>query len=639
MQRIGKYEVVQLIGTGGFGSVYEARDPVIKRRVAIQTCTSDNEETRRRFHREAEIASHLEHRNIVEVFDAGFEGQVPYLAQEYLPGEDLDHVIERRAPLNLQHKLDILLQILRGLAHAHAAGVLHRDLEPGNVRLLDDGRVKLMDFAIARLMKTSAKSEMTVSDAAYLAPEQLRGEPVDQRADVYSWGLVAYELLTYERPFTGTQLPDLESNILNRAAPPLTRHWRDCPPALEGLVLRCLEKDRERRFAAAAEVIAALERQLGADPEATRIVLPAASPAATPLPQRAVPTETARAEEEGALSTQEMAALEALGEAPAPAAAAPRSPDDTQPAPALGETLGSGTSPVFVEPPALPPPAPAAASPPPPPRRRRLALWLGLAAGALLLLIVITAAGGVLLWRSLSGGPRRPAAEVPVPAPPAPPPAPALPAPPRPAELSLPGSAIPSLTVALDEGLPLPVTGPVRFDLPAGPDTLRFSAPGDAPREVMAEVEEGERRVLELPALERAAAPPRRAPRRPAVAPPPPAAVPAPPPAVPPPPRPVQRGDFVEAGPGVVPPRSVKVPSPRQVSGRNLPAEVLLTVAVLVDEQGRAVELRVQDGSDAPPPFAAAALDAAQRSTFRPATKDGVPVKMWTTLRFRFRPR
>src|SRR5687768_10530633 len=252
MQRIGKYEVVQLIGTGGFGSVYEARDPVIKRRVAIQTCTSDNEETRRRFHREAEIASHLEHRNIVEVFEAGFEGKVPYLAQEYLPGEELDHVIERRAPLNLQHKLDILLQILRGLAHAHAAGVLHRDLEPGNVRLLDDGRVKLMDFGIARLMKTesaSTKGEMAVDVAAYLAPEQVRGHPIDQRADLYSWGLVAYELLTYERPFTGTQLDDLESNILNRAAPPLTRHWRDCPPALEGLVLRCLEKDRERRFA------------------------------------------------------------------------------------------------------------------------------------------------------------------------------------------------------------------------------------------------------------------------------------------------------------------------------------------------------------------------------------------------------
>src|SRR5688500_14898143 len=403
MQRIGKYEVVQLIRTGGFGSVYEARDPVIKRRVAIQTCTSDNEETRRRFHREAEIASHLEHRNIVEVFEAGFEGKVPYLAQEYLPGEDLDHVIERRAPLNLQHKLDILLQILRGLAHAHAAGVLHRDLEPGNVRLLDDGRVKLMDFGIARLMKTesaSAQSGMTVGAAAYLAPEQLRGEPVDPRADIYSWGLVAYELLTYERPFTGTQLPVLESNILNRAAPPLTRHWRDCPPALEGLVLRCLEKDRERRFAAAAEVIAALERQLGADPEATRIVLPAASPAAPPLPQRALPTETARAEGGGALPTQEMAALEALGEAPAPAAAAPRPPDDTQPAPALGETLGSGTSPVFVEPPALPPPAPAAASPPPPPRRRRLALWLGLAAGARLPLIVIPAVRGGRLPRS-----------------------------------------------------------------------------------------------------------------------------------------------------------------------------------------------------------------------------------------------
>src|SRR6188474_1506214 len=195
MDKIGKYEVLRKIGAGGFAAVYEGRDPYLKRRVAIKTCATDYEDIRQRFYREAEIAGNLEHRNIVTVFDFGFEDTVPYLVQEYLPGEDLDHRMGRREPFPAPRKLEILEQIAEGLAYAHGQGVIHRDIKPGNIRLLEDGRVKIMDFGIARLQSVETrltKAGMTVGTAAYLSPEQVRGEPGGPQADVWAWGVLAY---------------------------------------------------------------------------------------------------------------------------------------------------------------------------------------------------------------------------------------------------------------------------------------------------------------------------------------------------------------------------------------------------------------------------------------------------------------
>src|SRR4029079_14897526 len=135
MDKIGKYEILEKIGTGGFGVVLKGRDPFIKRFVAIKTCSSDDEEMRKRFFREAEIAGNLQHRNVTTVYDFGFEGEVPYLVQEYLPGEDLDQLIARRS-LDPEQKLDYLIQIAAGLAYAHEQGVIHRDVKPSNVRVV-----------------------------------------------------------------------------------------------------------------------------------------------------------------------------------------------------------------------------------------------------------------------------------------------------------------------------------------------------------------------------------------------------------------------------------------------------------------------------------------------------------------------
>jgi len=159
MDKIGKYEVVRKIGQGGFGVVYEGRDPLIKRRVAIKTCSAEDEEIRRRFFREAEIAGNLQHRHVVTVFDLGVQEGVPYLVQEYLPGEDLAHKIKRKDVLDEYTKLSYLAQVAEGLEYAHRQGVVHRDIKPANIRILDDDSVKIMDFGIAKL--ASAETQLT----------------------------------------------------------------------------------------------------------------------------------------------------------------------------------------------------------------------------------------------------------------------------------------------------------------------------------------------------------------------------------------------------------------------------------------------------------------------------------------------
>jgi len=264
-KKIGKYEVVDKIGQGSFGTVYKGRDPDLKRDVAIKVCGVEDEGLRRRFYREAEISGNLQHKNIVTVFNFGLEGEVPYLVQEYLSGEDLDEVIKRRRPIPTAEKLRQLIQVSNGLAYAHSQGVIHRDIKPGNVRLLEDGEVKILDFGIAKL--ASAETQLTqkgvtLGTASYLPPEQVRGGELDQRADIFSLGVLAYELLTYERPFKGSTLSALVYQILYKIPMPMTSVWPDCPEELSDVVARCLEKKPAHRFDDCQEVAAAFEKVL-----------------------------------------------------------------------------------------------------------------------------------------------------------------------------------------------------------------------------------------------------------------------------------------------------------------------------------------------------------------------------------------
>ncbi len=264
-ESIGKYEVLEKIGVGGFGTVFKAYDPHIKRFVAIKTCTTDDEEVRHRFFQEAEIAGNLQHRNIVTVYDFGLQDEVPYLIQEYLTGEDLDRKIKRQEGVSFAERILYLVQIARGLEAAHAKGVIHRDIKPANIRILEDGTAKIMDFGIAKLTQRQTgltQTGMTLGTAAYLAPEQIRGESVDQRTDIFSFGVLAYELLTFQRPFLGDAISNVLYQILNARARPISEFWPECPPELQKLVDRCMEKDQGKRFATCTDLLHELDQIL-----------------------------------------------------------------------------------------------------------------------------------------------------------------------------------------------------------------------------------------------------------------------------------------------------------------------------------------------------------------------------------------
>ncbi len=262
MQTLDKYQVLEKIGVGGFGVVYKAYDPFIKRAVAIKTCTSEDAEMRERFMREAEIAGNLHHRNIVTVYDFGFKDGVPYLVQEYLSGEDLDRKIKRREYLSLPEKLLYLVQIVRGLQYAHSRGVVHRDIKPANIRILEDDTAKIMDFGIAKLAhhdQALTQAGITLGTAAYLAPEQIRGGAFDARTDLFSFGILAFELFALERPFQGAEISAVFYKILNEPAPSLREKAPECPPELERIIRRCLEKEPDRRYSGCSELLSDIE--------------------------------------------------------------------------------------------------------------------------------------------------------------------------------------------------------------------------------------------------------------------------------------------------------------------------------------------------------------------------------------------
>ncbi|MEO1367509.1 MAG: serine/threonine-protein kinase, partial [Acidobacteriota bacterium] len=261
VSQLGKFEITGELGKGSFGVVYRGRDPHLNRDVAIKVCTLDDEELRQRFLREAAISGRLDHRNIVTVHEYSSDGPTPYLVQEFLSGSDLRQVIKERRAWSVAQRLDALLGIAEGLAYAHGEGVIHRDIKPANIRVDDDGRVKILDFGIAKLANDESRltqKGVTMGTASYLPPEQVRGGDVDTRSDLFSFGVLAYELLTFERPFRGKTISALVYQILYKVPAALKTVWPDCPEELSDLVARCLEKEPDKRFAKAEEVVEAL---------------------------------------------------------------------------------------------------------------------------------------------------------------------------------------------------------------------------------------------------------------------------------------------------------------------------------------------------------------------------------------------
>jgi serine/threonine-protein kinase len=274
LTRIGKYQIVAKIGAGAMGEVYRAHDPVLFRDVAIKTISAalaSDPELRRRFHREAQSAARLNHPNIVTVYDFGDEQGQLYMAMELLEGTDLRDLIARRALCSLDEKLKILEQIAEGLAFAHAKEVIHRDLKPANVQVQPAGRVKIMDFGLARLAATDMTRAGTIMGTPhYMSPEQVRGERADARSDVFSLGVVVYEVLTGTRPFHADSMAGVMVQVTDTEPVPIATLAPDLPAAIVALVERALAKDPERRYVNAGALRDALRAARGSLPAPSR---------------------------------------------------------------------------------------------------------------------------------------------------------------------------------------------------------------------------------------------------------------------------------------------------------------------------------------------------------------------------------
>ena len=278
-RRLGRYEVVSLLGAGGMGEVYRARDTVLERDVALKVlpeAAAEDPDRLERFAREARAVARLSHPNILEIHDVGHDNDVHYAVTELLEGESLRERLGR-GRLPVRKAVSTADAIARGLGAAHAQGVVHRDVKPENVLLTSDGRVKVLDFGIASLHEPEVQaagpdaSEVSTITAAgsllgtigYMAPEQVRGEAADARSDVFALGCVLYEMLTGERTFHRATPAESLAAVLHDEPPPPLSLVPDIPAGIDRVVMRCLEKEPGERFQSAADVAFALRAAEG----------------------------------------------------------------------------------------------------------------------------------------------------------------------------------------------------------------------------------------------------------------------------------------------------------------------------------------------------------------------------------------
>src|SRR5215472_8643548 len=318
-QTVGRYEIVGELGRGAMGVVYRAKDPTIGRTVALKTMRLDvhgldAQEMVRRFQNEARAAGVLNHPNIVTIYDAGEEDGIFYIAMEFIEGTTLHELLAEKRVLPTDEVVQISRQICRGLDYAHSNGIVHRDVKPANIMLTPNGTVKIMDFGIAKSGGQVTNTGQVLGTPNYMAPEQVKGRPLDGRSDLFSLGVILYEMLTGEKPFVGQNVTTIIYKIVNET--PITPRDLDVTvhPGLSAIVTKALAKAPDDRYQSGAELIRDLEnyKQAGtgrtgstgafvpaaAQPEKT-VVLPvrvvggavkataaAAAPAKGPVPVR-----------------------------------------------------------------------------------------------------------------------------------------------------------------------------------------------------------------------------------------------------------------------------------------------------------------------------------------------------------------
>ena len=286
LTHLGRYEITGILGRGAMGVVYEARDPLIERSVAVKTVAcgalpeKETAEFEERFFREAKSAGRLNHPNIVTIHDVGRDGELAWIAMERLAGRSLREVLDAGKPLAIERIVDIVASVADALAYAHAQGIVHRDVKPANIMLLEHGGVKIMDFGIAHLPGGSLTLAGSVlGSPKYMSPEQVAGEKVDARADIFSLGTVLYEMLTGEPPFAGDNMHATMYQVVHKEPPSPSSCAQGVPPQLDAVVAKAMAKNPAQRHSDAAAFAADLRCAVDSA-AATLPVVPSAKPAA-----------------------------------------------------------------------------------------------------------------------------------------------------------------------------------------------------------------------------------------------------------------------------------------------------------------------------------------------------------------------
>jgi serine/threonine-protein kinase len=276
ISQLGRYEVLGELGQGAMGIVYKARDPLIDRVVAIKTINlglalDEKEEYEERFYQEAKAAGRLNHPNIVTIYDVGRSGDVAYIAMEFLQGRELRDIMNEGGLLPVDQVLDIIAQVALGLSYAHEHGIVHRDVKPSNIMVIRDGHAKITDFGIARMASSAVRTQtgMVLGSPKYMSPEQVMGKSIDQRSDVFSLGVMLYEMLTGQTPFQGENVNAIMYQTLNAipAAPNTLNPV--VPEMINFIVAKALAKGVDDRYQNA--------KDLAIDLKACRDTLPRSS--------------------------------------------------------------------------------------------------------------------------------------------------------------------------------------------------------------------------------------------------------------------------------------------------------------------------------------------------------------------------
>lgn len=268
VERIGRYNVLKKLGDGGMGSVYLAIDPKIHRKVAIKVFKLEkikqDKEALKRFYLEAEAIGKLAHPNIVTIFDIQDEKDEPYLVMEYLEGETLSSIINQKKILPIPLIIDIALQLCDALHYAHSNGIIHRDIKPGNIILLANNKVKLTDFGIAKFQSLADAPQVTktgiiIGTPSYMSPEQISGNPIDQRSDIFSLAVVIWELLTGRRAFDADSIATIAFKVVYDDLPPADKYNPNIPKELSRVLTKALVKKPEKRYSNVQELRVELE--------------------------------------------------------------------------------------------------------------------------------------------------------------------------------------------------------------------------------------------------------------------------------------------------------------------------------------------------------------------------------------------